>query len=105
MQKTVLALGALAVFGFAQPTSAMMCGPGQQGAQAQQTQAQGGMCGPGQATADDPFKENQAQQGSGMCPCCRNMMAMMRGGMRGMGGGGSDMQHHNMPGMEMPKQQ
>jgi hypothetical protein len=32
-----------------------------------------------------------------MCPCCRNM-EMMRGG--GMGGG---MQHHNMPGMEMPK--
>ena len=29
-------------------------------------------------------------------------MAMMRGGMGGMGGGG--MQHHNMPGMNMPKQ-
>jgi hypothetical protein len=72
----------------------MMCGSGQAqpaAAAEQYTPAQGGgmMCGAGQ-TADDPMadKPAQPQQQSGMmCPCCRNMMAMMmRGG--GMGGTG-----------------
>ena len=102
--RTIPLLGALALLGLvAQPASAqMMCGAGQQ-AQAS-TPAQGGMmCGAMGQAADDPMADKPAQkpQASGMCPCCRNM-AMMRGGMGGMGGGG--MQHHNMPGMEMPKQ-
>jgi hypothetical protein len=121
MNKTILAFGTLAIFGLAQPASAMMCAPGQQARPAAaQTQAapaqstaptQGGMmCGAGQAAADDPFGEQSAQQRQrgGMCPCCRNMAGMMRGGMGGMmGGSGSSggMQHHNMPGMEAPKQQ
>ncbi len=53
--------------------------------------------------ADDPMADKPAQKpqaGGMMCPCCKNM-AMMRGGS-GMGGG---MQHHNMPGMDMPKPQ
>jgi hypothetical protein len=99
MNKTVLALGTLALLSFAQPATAQMCGPGQQ---AQTTGGMsGGMCGMGQA-ADDPMADKPAQQtqrGGGMCPCCKNM-AMMRGGM---GGGG--MQHHHMPGMEAPKPQ
>jgi hypothetical protein len=117
MNKTLLAFGTLAAVGLAQPASAMMCGPGQQAQATQQTQQptpqtqpQGGMCGMGQAAAqDDAFGEKSAQQrqASGMCPCCRNMMAsMMRGGMGGMmGGSGGGMQHHNMPGMETDKQQ
>jgi hypothetical protein len=98
MNKTVLALATLALLGFAQPTNAMMCGAGQQ-AQAS-TQAQGGMCGMGQAAVDDPMADKPAQkpQAGGMCACCKNM-AMMRGGS--MGGGAQ----HNMPGMDMPKQQ
>jgi hypothetical protein len=114
MNKAVLAIGTLALVGFAQPAAAMMCGPGQQAqGQAQvPAQAQGGMmCGAGQAAADDPFGEQSTQQREpgGMCPCCRNMMAsMMRGGMGGMmggSGGSSGMPHPNMPGMEMPKPQ
>jgi hypothetical protein len=102
MRTSVFAIAAATMFGvgFSVPASAQMCGPGQQ-AQAS-TPAQGGMmCGMGQA-ADDPMADKPAQkpQASGMCPCCRNM-AMMRGGMMGGGGG---MQHHNMPGMDMPKQ-
>ena len=99
--RPVLMLGALALFGLVQPASAQMCGaPGQQ-AQAS-TPTQGGMMcgGMGAAAQDDPMADKPAQkpQRSGMCPCCGNM-AMMRGGT----GGG--MQQHNMPGMEMPKQQ
>ena len=102
MQKTVLTLGVVALFGavLTVPVSAQMCGPGQQ-AQAS-TPAMGGMmCGAMGAAADDPMADKPAQkpQASGMCSCCKNM-AMMKGGM--MGGGG--MQHHNMPGMDMPKQ-
>ena len=102
MRTTVLSVGVLALFAaaMATPASAQMCGPGQQ-AQASTPAQSGGMCGMGQATADDPMADKPAQkpQASGMCPCC-GKMAMMKGGM--MGGGG--MQHHNMPGMEMPKQ-
>jgi hypothetical protein len=103
MNKIVFAAAGLALFGLAQPASAMMCGGG---AQAQSspgnTVTSGMMCGAAQA-ADDPMADKPAQRpqrSSGMCPCCRNM-AMMRGGMGGMGGG---MQHRNMPGMDMPKQ-
>jgi hypothetical protein len=95
----MLALGTLALLGFAQPATAMMCGGGQQ-AQAS-TPAQGGMCGMGQAAVDDPMADKPAQKpqaSGGMCACCKNM-AMMRGGS-----GGGTMQH-NMPGMDMPKQQ
>jgi hypothetical protein len=58
------------------------------------------MCGGMTQAADDPTADKPAQksQARGMCPCCRNM-AMMRGGM-----GGRMMQHHNMPGMDQPKQ-
>jgi hypothetical protein len=101
--RTLVAVGAFALFGLVQPASAQMCGGGQQ-AQAQ-TQApggmmSGGMCGMMGKQADDPMADKPAakQQQSGMCPCCRNM-AMMRGGM---GGGGMQ---HDMPGMEPPKQQ
>jgi hypothetical protein len=104
--RAIVTVGALALFGvgLVTPASAQMCGPGQQ-AQAS-TPAQGGMmmCGAmGQAAADDPMADKPAQkpQASGMCPCCRNI-AMMRGSMGSSGGG--MMQHHNMPGMEMPKQ-
>jgi len=100
MNKTVLAVGTLALLGFAQPATAQMCGPGQQ---AQATAGtSGGMCAMGQAAVDDPMADKPAQsqpRSGNMCPCCRNM-AMMRGGM---GGGG--MQHHNMPSMDMPKPQ
>jgi hypothetical protein len=100
MRKTLFGLGAATLIGigFSLPASAQMCGPGQQ-AQAS-TPAQGGMmCGGMAQAADDPManKPAQAPQASGMCPCCKNM-AMMRGPT---GGGG--MQHHNMPGMEMPR--
>ena len=104
--RTLLTVGALALFGLAQPAAAQMCGaPGQQ-AQAS-TPAPGGamggmMCGGAAAAEDDPMADKPAAQPrqSSMCPCCRNM-AMMRGGMGGMGG----MQPHAMPGMEAPKPQ
>jgi hypothetical protein len=93
MNKMALTLGTLALLGFASPASAqMMCGPGQQA----QASGQGGMmCGMMGAPQPKVEGETQNPQQSGMCPCCRNM-AMMRGG---------GMQHHNMPGMETPKQQ
>ena len=99
MNKTLFALFALSAALTAAPASAqMMCGAPQQ-AQASGQQSGGMMCGmTGQRAADDPMadkSEQKPQQQSGMCGCCRNM-AMM-------GGGG--MQHHNMPGMNMPKQQ
>lgn len=95
MQKTLLSLGVMALFGaLTLPASAQMCGPGQQ---AQASGGMGGMCGMGQAAADDPMADKPAQKPqSGMCPCCQRM-SMMRGGM----GGGMQ---HNMPGMEAPKQ-
>ena len=95
MKTLFLTASALALFGFAQPAEAQMCGPGQQ---AQAPTSGGMMCGMTGQAADDPMADKPAQkpQQSGMCPCCRNM-AMMRGG--GM------MQQHNMPGIEMPKQQ
>jgi len=97
MRASFLTVSAFALFsiGMSNPANAQMCGPGQQ-AQASNPAQSGGMCGMGQA-ADDPMAEKPAQapKASGMCPCCKNM-AMMKGG-----GGGT--QHHNMPGMEMPK--
>lgn len=98
--RPILSLGILALFSLAVPAQAQMCAPVQQ-AQAS-TPIQGGMmCGGAMGAADDPMADKPAQkpQASGMCPCCRNM-AMMKGGMMGNGG----MQHHNMPGMDMPKQ-
>ena len=99
MKSTFVSVGVLALFGvvLASPASAQMCSPGQQ-IQASTPAQSGGMCGMGQAAADDPMadKPAQSEKTSGMCPCCKNM-AMMRGGT------GSSMQHHNMPGMEMPK--
>jgi hypothetical protein len=97
MRTLLLTAGALALFGLVQPAQAQMCGPGQQ-AQAS-TPSGGMMCGMMGQAADDPMADKPAQkpQQSGMCSCCRNM-TMMRGGMGGM-------QHHNMPGMDMPKQQ
>ena len=95
--RTLVAVGALALFGLVQPASAQMCGGGQQ----QQAQApggmSGGMCGMMGKQADDPMADKPAQkpQQSGMCPCCGKMA--MRGGMGGM------MQQHH--GMEPPKQQ
>jgi hypothetical protein len=101
MRTSILALGALALFGVVQPASAQMCGGGQQQAQASTPgMMSGGMCGMMGKQADDPMADKPApkQQQSGMCSCCRNM-AMMRDGM----GGGM---HHDMPGMgEQPKQQ
>jgi hypothetical protein len=95
MRILLLTATALALFGFAQPVAAQMCGAGQQ---AQASTSGGMMCGMMGQAADDPMADKPAQkpQQSGMCPCCRNT-AMMRGGMM--------QQHHNMPGMEMPKQQ
>jgi hypothetical protein len=104
MQRALVAASILAFFGAVQPASAMMCGGGQQASgkamSSGNSVSTGMMCSPSNAAAQsDPMADQpaQPQQQSGMCPCCRNM-AMMRGGM----GGG--MQHHNMPGMEMPKQ-
>ena len=98
MNKTLFALFALSATLAAAPASAqMMCAPGQQ-AQASGQQGGGMMCGMGRQAADDPMadkSEQKPQQQSGMCPCCRNM-AMM---------GGQHGQHHQMPGMNMPKQQ
>jgi hypothetical protein len=96
--RAILALGALALIGFVQPAAAQMCGGGQQAQGSGNTMSSGMMCG-AMGAADDPMADKPADKSkaSGMCPCCRNM-AMMRGGM----GGG--MQHHNMPGMDMPKQ-
>ncbi len=95
MQKTLLSVGVLALFGAVMtgPAAAqMMCGAGQQ---AQSSAAGGMMCGApsgAASTMEMPSADKPAQQSSGMCPCCRNM-AMMRkpGGMQ-----------PNMP-MEMPK--
>jgi hypothetical protein len=94
MRTLVLAAGAFALWGFTLPAHAQMCGPGQQ---AQASSSGGMMCGMMGQAAEDPMADKPAQkpQQSTMCPCCRNM-AMMRGGM---------MQHHNMPGMDAPKQQ
>jgi hypothetical protein len=103
--RTIVPAGMLALLFAATPASAMMCGGGQQARSSGNTATTGMMCGAGQ-TADDPMAEKPAQQqSSGMCPCCRNM-AMMRGGMgRGTGSGsmGGGMQHHDMPGMDAPK--
>ena len=97
MHKTMLSVSVITLFGaiLAFPASAQMCGPGQQ---AQASRSGGMMCGAptGAAASENPTPDKPAQQSSGMCPCCKNM-AMMRGG--GM------MQHHNIPGMDMPKQQ
>jgi hypothetical protein len=56
-------------------------------------------CGMMGQAGNDPMADQPAQkpQRAGMCPCCR-MAMMMRGGMGGM-------QHHNMPGMDTPRQQ
>lgn len=101
--RTLPLFGALAFFGLAvQPASAQMCGsPGQQAQASTPSQGMGGMCGGmGAMAEDDPMADKPAepkQRMSGMCPCCRNM-AMMRGGKSGGG------MHHDMPGMEQPKQ-
>lgn len=100
--RTLPLLSALALFGLAmQPASAQMCGNTGQQAQTS-TPAQGGMagmmCGGAAAAEDDPMADKPAQKpkATGMCACC-GKMALMRGG-------GSGMQHHEMP-MEPPKQQ
>ena len=94
MNKTLLYVGVLALFGaMTLPASAQMCGPGQQ-AQASTTAPGGMMCGGTSAATDDPMadKSEQKPQAGGMCACCKNM-AMMKGGMmRG---------HRDMPGMDM----
>jgi hypothetical protein len=95
--RTVVTLGALALFGLVQPASAQMCGMGQQ-AQAS-TPSQGMMCGGMGQAQDDPMADKLAQpqqRSGGMCPCCRNI-AMMRGGAMMQ-------QHQGMPGMEQPKE-
>ena len=64
MQKALFAVGALALFGVAQPASAQMCGGGQQ-AQTQSTApSQGGMmmCGMMGKQADDPMADKPAQK-------------------------------------------
>ena len=43
---------------------------------------------------ETPMTDKPAQKSSGMCPCC-GKMAMMKGGKP---------MHHDMPGMDMPKQ-
>ena len=93
--RTLVAAGALALFGLVQPANAQMCGGGQQAQAHSPAPSQGGMmmCGMMGKQADDPMADKPAQkpqQQSGMCPCCGKMA---------MGGG---MQHH---GMEPPKQQ
>ncbi len=92
MQKTLLSVGVLALFGavLATPASAM-CGAVQQ-AQASSSGAM--MCGApagAAATTETPSTDKPAQKSSGMCPCC-GKMAMMKGG--------KPMQH-DMPGMDM----
>ena len=82
----ILAFGALAlVLGWAAPSSAQMCGPGQTGS----TASSGGMgCPMMRPAASQPpvtGQSAQPQQRQGMCPCCQHM-AMMRGGSGGMGG-------------------
>src|SRR5687768_13920747 len=97
LMRTLVAVGALALFGLVQPAGAQMCGAGQQ-AQAS-TPAQGSMCGgTGAAAVDDPMADKPAEKPkqSGMCACC-GRMAMMRGGQSGSG------THHDMPGMGQPK--
>ena len=104
--RALLSAGALTLLFATSPASAMMCGGGQQAQATGNTVNTGMMCGAMGAAQDDPMadKPAQTQRQSGMCPCCRNM-AMMRGGMGGTGGGmGGGMRHHNMPGMEAPKQ-
>jgi hypothetical protein len=96
MHKTLLSVGVMVLFGAALtgPASAQMCGAGQQ---AQASSSGGMMCGApiGAAATENPTADKPAQKSTGMCPCCRNMAMMKGGGM---------MQHHNMPGMDMPKQ-
>jgi len=81
MQKTLLSVGILALFGAVMtgPASAqMMCAPGQQ---ALSTAAGGMMCGApsgAASTMEMPSADKPAQQSSGVCPCCRNMAMMMR---------------------------
>ena len=96
MLKTLLSISALTLIGFVTPATAQMCGA--PGTQAQASPKGGGMmCGMmGQAQAK-PEGETQKPQASGMCPCCRNMAMMHRGKPGGT-------MHHDMPGMEMPKQ-
>lgn len=94
--KSIVPFAALALLAVSAPASAQMCSPGQQ-AQSSGGMSSGMMCGMMGQTADDPMadKKPEQTQRASMCPCCRNM-AMMRGGMGGM-------QHHNMPGMGMPR--
>ena len=95
MQKTLLSVGVMALFGavLATPATAM-CGAGQQ-AQASSSGAM--MCGAptgaaaSQMAPETPLTDKPAQKSSGMCPCC-GKMAMMKGG--------KSMQH-DMPGMDM----
>jgi len=95
MQKTLLSVGVMALFaaGLSTPASSM-CGAGQQ----TKASASGAMmCGAPAAAASTmemPSADKPAQQSSGMCACC-GKMAMMKGGKP---------THHDMPGMEMPKQ-
>ena len=98
--RTLMTLGALALFGLVQSAAAQMCGaPGQQAQASAPGQAIGGvMCGAiGAAAQDDPMvgKPGEKPKATGMCACC-GRMAMMRGGQGG---------EMNMPGMEAPKQQ
>ena len=101
--RPVLMLGALALFGLVQPANAQMCGAPQKAQASTPSQGgMGGMCGGmGAAAEDDPMADKPAAlpKRSGMCPCCARM-AMMRGGMGGLG-----TQQPSMPGMEMPKPQ
>jgi hypothetical protein len=94
--RTLVTLGALALFGLVQPATAQRCGPGQQAQASTPNQGMGMMCGMGPAAQEDPMadKPAQPQQRADMCVCCRNM-AMMRGGQSG---------GMNMPGMQQPKQ-
>ena len=97
MRPLLPAVGALALFGLAQPAIAQMCGGGQQQAQSSSGMS-GGMCGM-MGKQDAPMADKPAQQPqqSGMCPCCKNMAMMRDSGMM--------QQHQGMPGTEQPKQQ
>jgi len=97
--RAILSAATLALLFAVSPAAAMMCGGQQPQASSSNTVTSGMMCGATGTAQDDPMADKPAQkpqQQMGMCPCCRNM-AMMRGGASGM-------QHHNMPGMDMPKQ-
>ena len=91
--RSILPLGALALFALVQPASAQMCGAGQQ-AQASSSTGAGMMCGMGNMAADDPMADPAAKkpQAGGMCPCCQKMGMMKGGGMQ-----------HDMPGMDKSK--